>query len=89
MLKLTLRPGDFIDIGEDIKVVFTGGSARNIHLLVGAPKELNIVRNTAMKDKAPSPYEAEAGISAEAQNQIVEIIKREKREQYYRRRAME
>ena len=87
MLKLTLRPGDFIDIGPEIKVVYSGGSQRNIHLLVGAPKEMNIVRNTAMKDKAPSPYQAEAGISAEAQNQIVEIIKREKREQYRRQAA--
>ena len=88
MLKLTLRPGDFIDIGEEIKVVFTGGSQRNIHLLVGAPKEMNIVRSTAMKEKGVSPYRAEAGISHEAQNQIVEIIKREKREQY-RKRAMQ
>ena len=61
MLKLTLRPGDFIDIGEEIKVVFTGGSQRNIHLLVGAPKEMNIVRSTAMKEKGVSPYRAEAG----------------------------
>ena len=88
MLKLTLRPGDLIDIGEEIKVVFTGGSQRNIHLLVGAPKEMNIVRSTAMKEKGVSPYRAEAGISQEAQNQIVEIIKREKREQY-RKRAMQ
>ena len=58
------------------------------HLLVGAPKEMNIVRSTAMKEKGVSPYRAEAGISQEAQNQIVEIIKREKREQY-RKRAMQ
>ena len=33
MLKLTLKPGDYIDIGENIRVVFSGGSANNIHLL--------------------------------------------------------
>lgn len=27
MLKLTLKPGDYIDIGENIRVVFSGGSA--------------------------------------------------------------
>ena len=37
MLKLTLKPGDYIDIGENIRVVFSGGSANNIHLLVDAP----------------------------------------------------
>ena len=45
MLKLTLKPGDYIDIGENIRVVFSGGSANNIHLLVDAPRDVNIARN--------------------------------------------
>ena len=81
MLKLTLRPGDFIDIGENIKVVFSGGSANNIHLLIDAPRELNIARNTAVQNRRPSPYYKERGISEEAQKEIVNIIKREKRSQ--------
>ena len=48
MLKLTLKPGDYIDIGENIRVVFSGGSANNIHLLVDAPREMNI-RNRLRK----------------------------------------
>ena len=36
MLKLSLKPGEYIDIGENIRVVFSGGSANNIHLLVDA-----------------------------------------------------
>ena len=51
MLKLTLRPGEFIDIGENIRVIFSGGSANNIHLLVDAPKEVNIARSSAGKKK--------------------------------------
>ena len=47
MLKLTLKPGDYIDIGENIRVVFSGGSANNIHLLVDAPREMNIARSSA------------------------------------------
>ena len=39
MVKLTLRPGEFIDIGENVRVIFSGGSANNIHLLVDAPRE--------------------------------------------------
>ena len=42
MLKLSLKPGEYIDIGENIRVVFSGGSANNIHLLVDAPREYNI-----------------------------------------------
>ena len=78
MLKLTLYPGDFIDIGENIRVVFSGGSANNIHLLIDAPRDMNIARSTASKDKKPSPYYAEPKLSSEAQKEIVDIIKKEK-----------
>ena len=78
MLKLTLKPGDYIDIGEDIRVVFSGGSANNIHLLVDAPREMNIARSTALKDKEVSHYRPEQGISKEAQKEIARIIRREK-----------
>lgn len=86
MLKLTLKPGDFINIGEEIKVVFSGGSANNIHLLIDAPRELNIKRNKAVKNissesgkKQPAGYYAESGISKEAQQKIVQILMQEKK----------
>lgn len=81
MLKLTLKPGDFIGIGNDIKVVFSGGSANNIHLLVDAPKELNIARSSAGKNTVSSPYYKEKGISPQAQKEITDILMREKRRQ--------
>ena len=31
MVKLTLRLGEFIDIGENVRVIFSGGLANNIH----------------------------------------------------------
>lgn len=80
MLKLTLKPGEFIDIGEDIRVVFSGGSANNIHLLIDAPREMNIARSTAMK-KRKGVYQKEQGISPEAQREIVSILMREKKRQ--------
>lgn len=76
MLKLTLKPGDYINIGEEIKVVFSGGSANNIHLLIDAPREYGIQRNS--KKRNASPYYAEKAISEEAQKKIIEIIKQEK-----------
>lgn len=78
MLKLTLRPGEFIDIGENIRVIFSGGSANNIHLLVNAPRELNIARSSAGEKNASSPYFKEKGISEDAKRQIREILRREK-----------
>lgn len=78
MLKLTLKPGDFIDIGSEIKVVFSGGSANNIHLLVDAPRELNIARSTAGRARRHSPYFAEGGISEQARREIAGILMKEK-----------
>lgn len=56
MLKLSLKPGEYITLGDNIKIIFSGGSANNIHLLVDAPREINVARNSAGKDKKPSPY---------------------------------
>ena len=81
MLKLTLRPGEFINIGDNIRVVFSGGSANNIHLLVDAPREVNIARSSAGKKNGASPYYREKGISEEARREITEILMREKRKQ--------
>ena len=78
MLKLSLKPGEYIDIGENIRVVFSGGSANNIHLLVDAPREYNIVRSNSMKQKDKKEYYREQTISEEAKREIAEILMREK-----------
>lgn len=79
MLKLTLKPGEYIDIGADVRVVFSGGSANNIHLLIDAPKNLNILRSSAGKGrKKDTGYYGEQKISEEAQREIAGIIMREK-----------
>ena len=90
MVKLTLRPGEFIDIGENVRVIFSGGSANNIHLLVDAPREINIARSSAGKKKDTTEpgtgrYYKESGISDEAQKEIVSILMREKRKNAARR----
>ena len=45
MLKLTIKPGEYINIGEDIRIVFSGGSANNMHILVDAFQE-DVERNS-------------------------------------------
>ena len=49
MLKLTLKAGEYLLIGDGIKVVYTGGSGNNGHLLVDAPKSMNIARSGALE----------------------------------------
>ena len=48
MLKLTIKPGEYINIGDDVRVIYSGGSEGNIHLLIDAPRELNIVRSKVL-----------------------------------------
>lgn len=84
MLKLTLKPGEYINIGENVRVIFSGGSANNIHLLIDAPREVNIARSSAIEkrkeaESGQKTYQKETGISAEAQREIVNILMREKK----------
>lgn len=84
MLKLTLKPGEYIDIGENVRVVFSGGSANNIHLLIDAPKEIAIARSNAGESgKKRSHYYRDNKISAEAQREIGRIIMKEKMKQQH------
>ena len=77
MLKLTVKPGEYVLIGEEVKIVFAGGSAKNLRILVDAPKKYNIVRSEALEryGMAADPgnevrHYPERQISAEAQDQI-------------------
>ena len=49
MLNLTLKPGDYVDIGDDMRVIYTGGMPGNIHLLVDVPKDRRISRSMPEK----------------------------------------
>lgn len=89
MLKLTIKPGEFIDIGENIRVVYSGGTEGNIHLLIDAPRELNIVRSKVLARKSAesdkkvsrfvSPYYAEPNLSQETLTKIRHLIKEDKK----------
>ncbi len=86
MLKLTLKAGEYLLIGDGIKVVYTGGSGNNGHLLVDAPKSVNIARSTALEKygMAAEPgnevrHYRERELSQEAKAKIKEILMEERR----------
>ncbi|MBQ3782596.1 MAG: carbon storage regulator [Lachnospiraceae bacterium] len=87
MLKLTVKPGEYIDIGKEIRVVFAGGSANNLHILVDAPRDYNIVRSGVleknMKEQGADvhkirTYHKDAELSNEAKEKIQKIISEER-----------
>ena len=78
MLKLTLKPGDYIDIGENIRVVFYGGYANKNNILVDEPREIKNARSSAERKSSRARYYKEQGISEQAQKEIAAILMRER-----------
>ena len=86
MLKLTVKAGEYLLVGDDVKVVFTGGSSNNLHILVDAPKSMNIVRSTALEKygMAAEPgnevkHHKDKELSPEAKEKIRAILMEERR----------
>ena len=75
MLKLSLKEGQYVNIGDDIRIVFAGGTGKHCRLLIDAPKELNIARSNNELDpaKRKDTYYPEPEFSSEAKQLIMLI----------------
>ena len=76
MLKLSLKEGQYLNIGDDIRVIYVGGNGKHCRLLIDAPRELNIARsdNDTNPARRKETYYPEPEISGEAQKEIQRII---------------
>ena len=76
MLKLSLKEGEYVNIGDNIRVVYAGGSGKNGRLMIDATREMNISRsnNDPNPEKRKDTYYPEPKISEEAQHEIKKII---------------
>ena len=75
MLKLSLREGEYITIGDNIKVAYVGSNGKNGRFLIDAPRELNIVRSKVeVNEEKKKSYYPDPETSAEAQKEIRRII---------------
>lgn len=59
MLRLTVSAEDYLMIGEDVKIVFLGGSKNHLRIMIDAPKEMNIVRSKVIENNTTNPEERE------------------------------
>ena len=53
MLRLTLSTEEYLMLGDDIKIVFLGGSNNHLRIMVDAPKEVDIVRSKVLEKAHP------------------------------------
>lgn len=59
MLRLTMGTEDYLMIGEDVKIVFLGGSKNHLRIMIDAPKEVGVVRSKVIENKITDPEEKE------------------------------
>lgn len=57
MLRLTVSTEEYLMIGEDIRLVFLGGTGKHLRIMVDAPKDKNIVRSTVLERSITNPEE--------------------------------
>lgn len=51
MLRLTVSTEEYLMIGDDVKIVFLGGSKNHLRVMIDAPKEVNVVRSKVIENK--------------------------------------
>lgn len=57
MLRLTVSTEEYLQIGDDVKIIFLGGSKNHLRIMVDAPKELNVVRSKVIENSAKTEKE--------------------------------
>ena len=57
MLRLTVSTEEYLMIGDDIKIVFLGGTNNHLRIMVDAPKDKNILRSKVLERNVTDPEE--------------------------------
>ena len=55
MLRMSVKNGEYIMVGDDVKIVFLGGAAGQTRIMIDAPKEINIARSKAIEKRIQDP----------------------------------
>ena len=76
MLKISLIQGQYVNIGDNIRVVYVGVTGNHGSLMIDAPKEVKIARSTVEQnpERRKDTYYPEPAISKEAQDEIKKIL---------------
>lgn len=55
MLRMSVAAEEFVMIGDDIRIVFLGGSGKHMRIMIDAPREVSIVRSKALEKQITDP----------------------------------
>lgn len=55
MLRMSVAAEEYLMIGDDIRLVFLGGTGKHMRIMIDAPKDVNIVRSTVLEKQFTDP----------------------------------
>ena len=55
MLRMTMSTEEYLMIGDDVKIVFLGGSKNHLRIMIDAPKEVEVLRSKVLENKIKDP----------------------------------
>lgn len=55
MLRMSVAQEEYLMIGDDIKIVFLGGTGKHMRIMIDAPKDVNIVRSSVIEKQFTDP----------------------------------
>lgn len=59
MLRMTVNTEEYLQIGDDIRIVFLGGSRNHTRVMLDIPKEVSVVRSKVLEENKRNHYYAE------------------------------
>lgn len=60
MLRMSMATEEYLMIGDDIRIVFLGGTGNHLRIMIDAPKDVNIVRSRVLEKTITDPEEKAA-----------------------------
>lgn len=60
MLRMSVATEEYLMIGDNIKLVFLGGTGKHLRIMIDAPKEISIVRSKVLEQSITDPEEKAA-----------------------------
>lgn len=78
MLRLTVNTEEYLMIGDDIKIIFLGGSRNHTRIMLDIPKEVNVIRSKVIENKTTDPDEKKKLVHYYAEPELPEKYRKKK-----------
>lgn len=78
MLRLTVSTEEYLMIGDNIKIVFLGGSRSHLRIMIDVPKEIGVVRSKVIKNSITDPQLKDALPKYYAEPELAERFRKKK-----------